>query len=276
MSGWFYFKEGFIEDKELGPLTDATFLQMAFDGTLKLKTKVRHEKHTRNQWAYLEQIPAAKKKAENGEADRAEKMTADKAAKDERKRQQAAAREEARLKKDEEKAAKQQTAVIPVPPARQVVDTVDSVHGQLVPAQPSTIAVPTEQRVACPFCGESIASTAVKCRHCNEFLDPRFRQQQPHQPIVIQQAAAPAPAQNITMVVNQQTNVGFGGRRWSRLVAMLLSLVLPGLGQLYKRQAINGLVWFIIVLSGYFAFIVPGIVLHICCILGAGMGNTSR
>ena len=29
------------------------------------------------------------------------------------------------------------------------------------------------QRVLCPYCSELIAATAVKCRHCNEFLDGR-------------------------------------------------------------------------------------------------------
>ena len=62
MSGWYYMKEGLLDSSEKGPINDATLLQMAFDGTVKAKTQVRHEKHTGNQWAYLEQIPAAKKK----------------------------------------------------------------------------------------------------------------------------------------------------------------------------------------------------------------------
>ncbi len=61
--------------------------------------------------------------------------------------------------------------------------------------------------------------------------------------------------------------------RWNPLVAMLLSLLIPGLGQMYKGQVLNGVAWLIIVPIGYFAFIVPDAVLHLCCILGAGMGN---
>jgi hypothetical protein len=34
----------------------------------------------------------------------------------------------------------------------------------------------------CPFCAEEIQEQAVKCRHCNEFLDPRFKPGEPLRP----------------------------------------------------------------------------------------------
>jgi len=44
-------------------------------------------------------------------------------------------------------------------------------------AAPQSIVAPItvvpSARVSCPYCGEDIAATAVKCRHCNEFLDGR-------------------------------------------------------------------------------------------------------
>lgn len=80
------------------------------------------------------------------------------------------------------------------------------------------------------------------------------------------------PSVNVTQV----TNVGYAQKRFSPLVAALLSFIIPGLGQLYKGQPINGFVWFVIVIIGYVAFIVPGIVLHLCCIAGAAMGNPYR
>lgn len=62
-------------------------------------------------------------------------------------------------------------------------------------------------------------------------------------------------------------------RRFSPGVAAILSLVVPGLGQLYKGQFFRAVVWFLIVAAGYAALVLPGLVLHACCILGALGGD---
>ena len=62
-------------------------------------------------------------------------------------------------------------------------------------------------------------------------------------------------------------------RRFSPGVAAILSLFVPGLGQLYKGQFFRAIVWFVIVVAGYCALVLPGLVLHACCILGALSGN---
>ena len=62
-------------------------------------------------------------------------------------------------------------------------------------------------------------------------------------------------------------------QRWSPGLAAVLSFVVPGLGQLYKGQILNGIVWFFLVGMGYVALILPGIVLHFFCVLGALSGN---
>ena len=56
-------------------------------------------------------------------------------------------------------------------------------------------------------------------------------------------------------------------------MAAVLSFFLPGLGQLYKGQIINGVVWFFAVCMGYAALILPGLILHFFCVLGALSGN---
>ena len=62
-------------------------------------------------------------------------------------------------------------------------------------------------------------------------------------------------------------------QRWSPGLAAVLSFFVPGLGQLYKGQILNGIVWFFLVGMGYVALILPGLVLHFFCVLGALSGN---
>ena len=77
-----------------------------------------------------------------------------------------------------------------------------------------------------------------------------------------------SPAGGNVVVINQPP-----ARLWSPGFAALLSFFLPGLGQLYKGQIINGVVWFFAVMFGYAALILPGLILHFFCVLGALSGN---
>lgn len=129
----------------------------------------------------------------------------------------------------------------------------------------------TEPR-PCPFCEELILPTSKKCKHCGEYLDPAYRPQP---------AAQALPAGTPQIIINNTATANVGGayhpiKRWEPGIAALLSILIPGAGQIYKGQPINGLVWFILTIGGYIAFIVPGVVLHLCCILGAAMGDPYR
>ena len=52
-------------------------------------------------------------------------------------------------------------------------------------------------------------------------------------------------------------------------MAAICSFFCPGLGHLILGKPIQGLLWFVITLIGYICFIVPGIVLHLICIVDA-------
>ncbi|MCX7421136.1 MAG: hypothetical protein NT013_16560 [Planctomycetia bacterium] len=60
---------------------------------------------------------------------------------------------------------------------------------------------------------------------------------------------------------------------WSPGTAAVLSLIIPGLGQLYKGHPFKSLAWFVFVVSGYAAMAIPGVILHACCVLGAFSGD---
>ncbi len=101
----------------------------------------------------------------------------------------------------------------------------------------------------CPFCSELIIDTAKKCRYCGEFLDEYLRKE------CAGGVAAP--------VV----------RKWVPGIAAVCSFIIPGLGQIYKGQVINGLFWMLTVAVGYLILFVPGLILHFLCILGAISGD---
>ena len=105
---------------------------------------------------------------------------------------------------------------------------------------------------ACPFCAEEIQDAATICKHCRMTIAG---------PNAGQSSAA-------TVIVQERT--------WSPGVAAVLSLIIPGAGQMYKGQVLNGIVWLIFTVIGYALFIFPGLILHLCCIIGASMGGKKK
>ncbi len=54
----------------------------------------------------------------------------------------------------------------------------------------------------------------------------------------------------------------------SPALAAVLSMFIPGAGQLYARRFVAAVIWFFAVGAGY-ALIIPGLILHVFCILSA-------
>ena len=81
-------------------------------------------------------------------------------------------------------------------------------------------AAPAQATKRCPFCNEVIQSTARKCKHCQEYLDPTLRRQE-----------APAPAPESEALIPTIASL-VPGAEPSRIKPALLNLFVPGLGQL--------------------------------------------
>ena len=62
-------------------------------------------------------------------------------------------------------------------------------------------------------------------------------------------------------------------QKWSPGIAALLSFIIPAAGQMYKGDVVKGLFWLLFVIIGYAAYIIPGLILHLICIITAKSGN---
>ncbi len=120
----------------------------------------------------------------------------------------------------------------------------------------------------CRFCNEVILVGAKKCKHCHEYLDDALREiqnlKQPgghHHPSPPQTALAPVPGPQ-PVQIQQWTST-------NATQAALLSFFVPGLGQMCSGRVPAGLLWMMFTCLGYVCFIVPGIVLHILCVINA-------
>lgn len=116
--------------------------------------------------------------------------------------------------------------------------------------------------VYCMKCGQECVPSASYCAQCGHKLATA----PPAEPDIV--------IENAHVYVEQPPyGVEAPRRHWSPLAACLLSIFIPGLGQLYKGNIFSGLLWFMVVSFGYFLLIAPGMVLHLLCIIFATMGD---
>jgi hypothetical protein len=56
-------------------------------------------------------------------------------------------------------------------------------------------------------------------------------------------------------------------------LAAVLSLIVPGAGQLYAGRPLSAVLWFVAVSIGYLLFIAPGVLLHALCVASAASAS---
>ena len=125
------------------------------------------------------------------------------------------------------------------------------------------------QTMPCPFCSEPILVGAKKCKHCHEYLDFVMRDLRAQQQQVNQMSAALSPVSQLQLQQQQQQQQLQQWTNTSATQAALLSFFVPGLGQMCSGRVPAGLLWMMFTCLGYVCFIVPGIVLHILCVINA-------
>lgn len=102
--------------------------------------------------------------------------------------------------------------------------------------------------IACPDCGGTVSDRAAVCIHCGRPMR--------------ENVAPPPPAHGYAAHTEARRNPSNG-------VAAVLSLVIPGTGQMYKEHVGAGIVWLIAVLISYVALGPFGFLVHLACIFQA-------
>ena len=115
----------------------------------------------------------------------------------------------------------------------------------------------SSQTKICPYCRETIRADAIKCRYCKEILDDDIR------------SLRARPGYEDFIESRKP-------RQWSPGVAVLLSFLIPGLGQMYKGHFVSGILWLIFTPVLVFTVLIAGILVYIACLYDAAVRKVDR
>lgn len=101
--------------------------------------------------------------------------------------------------------------------------------------------------MSCPECSREVSSAAVSCPQCGH-------------PILQQMDVSPRSST----------------AEWNPGIAAVLSLLIPGAGQIYRGEIGSGLIWLVCTVIGYMLFVIPGLFLHAGCIFDAARKERVR
>jgi TM2 domain-containing membrane protein YozV len=100
--------------------------------------------------------------------------------------------------------------------------------------------------IACPDCSTQVSDAAPACPKCGRPMTSR--------------RTAPIAAQST----------------WNPGIAAVLSLVIPGAGQMYRGDLGLGFGWFLLVVASYVGGLVFGAAVHVLCVLEAFADLTGK
>ena len=139
------------------------------------------------------------------------------------------------------------------------------------PPRPVAPLVANPNLFPCPDCGRACSKAAAVCPQCGRPFASATNTA-PH--------LSPPPPQAMSPQQPQQIHYHYPypppQQAWNPGVAAILSLFIPGVGQMYKGRVGEGVLWLLFTPIGYVLFILPGLILHIICIINAAQGNQYR
>lgn len=141
------------------------------------------------------------------------------------------------------------------------------------PPQPVAPLVPNPKLFPCPDCGHKCSRSALSCPQCGRPFEDKTTQPQPA-PLTTPNAPAAGAQPQIHYHYPYPYPYPYPAQQvWSPGLAAVLSLLIPGMGQMYKGKVLEGVLWLLFTPIGYVLFIIPGLILHIICIITASQGN---